>query len=109
MTNSKFLAMWDCEGLECMFDITDMEHDAMISSLKNEPVKRPFSLSMMMLRARCNNQRSYEIYTFEVEGKVACEEMKTLFDDSPQYFAELIREKGNKLYSDYSKKVKAIS
>ena len=35
--------------------------------------------------------------------------MIELFEDSPQYFAELIREKGNKLYSDYSGKQKVIS
>lgn len=106
---NKFIVMWCSEGLECMFDITDMDHDAMISGLKNEPIKTPFNISMMMLRARYNDQRSYEIYTFEVQDSISCEEMKDLFNDSPQYFAELIREKGHKIYSDYSKKAKAIS
>ena len=109
MTNSRFLAMWDCNGLECMFDITDIEHDAMISGLKNEAYKTPFNLTMMMMRARFNSQRSYEIYSFETDGEVSLKEMKTLFNNSPQYFAELIREKGNKIYSDYSGKKQVIS
>lgn len=109
MTNSRFLAMWDCNGLECMFDITDLEHDAMISGLKNETYKTPFNLTMMMMRARFNSQRSYEIYSFETDGEVSLKEMKTLFNNSPQYFAELIREKGNKIYSDYSGKKQVIS
>lgn len=107
--NSKFLAMWDCNGLECLFDITDLEGDAMISGLKNEPFKTPFNISMMMMRARLNSQRSYEIYTFEVEGEISKDDMIEMFEDNPQYFAELIRKKGNKLYSDYSSKKKAIS
>jgi predicted HTH domain antitoxin len=107
--NSKFLAMWDCNGLECLFDITDIEGDAMIAGLKNEKFKTPFNISMMMMRARLNSQRSYEIYTFEVQGEISKDEMIELFEDSPQYFAELIREKGNKLYSDYSGKQKVIS
>jgi len=69
--NSKFLAMWDCNGIECIFDITDIEGDAMIAGLKNETFKFPFNISMMMMRARYNSQRSYEIYTFEVEGEIS--------------------------------------
>lgn len=107
--NSKFLAMWDCDGLECLFDITDLEAEAMMSGLKNETFRMPFNLSTLMLRARYNNQRSYEIYTFEVEGEVSGDEMIKMFEDNPQYFAELIREKGNKIYSDYSGKKKVIS
>lgn len=107
--NSKFLAMWDCNGLECLFDITDIEGDAMIAGLKNETFKIPFNINTMMIRARVNSQRSYEIYTFEVEGEISKDEMIGMFEGSPQYFAELIREKGNKIYSDYSGKKKIIS
>jgi hypothetical protein len=107
--NSKFLAMWDCNGLECLFDISDMEGDAMIAGLKGETYRQPFNLYTLMLRARYNSQRSYEIYTFEVEGEVSKDEMFAMFEDNPQYFAELIREKGNKIYSDYTSKKKVIS
>ena len=101
--------MWDCNGLECIFDISDMEGDAMIAGLKNEPFKTPFNISMMMMRARFNSQRSYEIYTFEVEGEISKDDMIEMFEDNPQYFADLIREKGNKLYSDYNPRQKVIS
>jgi hypothetical protein len=107
--NSRFLAMWDCNGLECLFDITDLEHDAMIAGLKNESFKMPFNLSMLMLRARFNNQRSYEIYTFETEGHVSKNDIEVMFDTDPQGIVNLIREKGRKLYSDYSPKEKVIS
>lgn len=107
--NSKFLVMWDCNGLECIFDITDMEGDAMIAGLKGETYKQPFNLYTLMLRARYNSQRSYEIYTFEVEGNISKDEMANTFESNPQYFADLIREKGNKLYSDYTSKKKVIS
>lgn len=107
--NSRFLAMWDCDGLESMFDITGMEHDAMIAGLKDEAFKTPFNLTMMIMRARFNTQRSYEIYTFEVEGELSLKEMIQMFNNSPQYFAELIREKGNKIHSDYSPRRKVIA
>jgi hypothetical protein len=86
-----------------------MEGDAMIAGLKGETYRQPFNLYTLMLRARYNSQRSYEIYTFEVEGEISKDEMIEMFEDNPQYFAELIREKGNKIYSDYSSKKKVIS
>ncbi len=107
--NSKFLVMWDCNGLECIFDLSNMEGDAMIAGLKGETYKEPFNISTMMIRARANSQRSYEIYTFEVEGDISKDEMADMFNSNPQYFADLIREKGNKLYSDYSKEKRVIS
>lgn len=106
---NRFLAMWDCNGLECLFDITDMEHDAMIAGLKNETFKTPFSLGMMMMRARFNSQRSYEIYIFDTEDDIDYNCVKDMFDNSPQTIVDAIRKNGNKLYSDYTAKQKVIS
>jgi hypothetical protein len=107
--SNKFLAMWDCNGLECLFDITDLEHDAMIASLKNEACKTPFNLTMMMLRARFNNQRSYEIYTFETESDIDYASIEDMFEHTPQTIVNAIRKNGNKIYSDYSPKKGVIT
>ena len=104
---NKFLAMWDCNGLECLFDISDLEHDAFISGLKDVPFKTPFNLGMMMMRARYNSQRSYEIYIFETVD-MDYNDIKAMFEDSPQVIVDAIRKNGNKLYSDYSAKETAI-
>lgn len=104
----KFLAMWDCNGLECLFDITNTEHDAMIAGLKNEPFKLPFNLSTLMLRAQFNSQRSYEIYIFETDD-LDYSQVKELFEESPQFIVDAVRRTGRKIYSDYSKKEKVIS
>lgn len=106
---NRFLAMWDCNGLECLFDITDMEHDAMIAGLKGETLKTPFHLGMMMMRARFNSQRSYEIYIFDTEDDIDYNCVKDMFDNSPQTIVNAIRKNGNKLYSDYTAKQKVIS
>ena len=107
MSTYKFLAMWDCNGLESLFDITDLEHDAMISGLKNETFKVPFNLSTLMLRARANSQRSYEIYIFETTD-MNYNEVLAVFDGSPQTIVDAIRANGRKLYSDYSAKETVI-
>lgn len=101
-TQNLFLAMWDCEGLECLFDITNIEHDAMIAGLKNEPFKMPFNISTLILRARYNSQRSYEIYSFNTDADVSYDEIKEMFDSDPQSIVDLVRRRGRKIYSDYT-------
>ena len=105
---TQFLAMWDCEGLECMFDITQMNHQLLINKLSGKKFTAPFDMAMLMLRARANSQRQYEIYSFGVEGELSLEEMKEMFNNNPQYFVDLIREKGVKIYSDYTPTRKKI-
>ena len=68
----------------------------------------PFDMAMLLLRARANSQRQYEIYSFGVEGELSLEEMKEMFNNNPQYFVDLIREKGVKIYSDYTPAGKKI-
>lgn len=108
MSQHKFIAMWDCDGLEFLHDITDMEGEAMMSGLKGETYKMPFDVGMMIMRARYNNQRSYEIYTFTTDD-VDYRSVKDMFEYSPQTIVDAIRKNGNKIYSDYSKKEKVIS
>lgn len=100
LMSREYLAMWDQEGLECLFDITDMDHNMMIAKLKGESFKVPFNLSTLILRARYNSQRHYEIYTFSTEDSITQDQVKELFDINPQYIVDFIRKEGRKLYSD---------
>lgn len=106
---NRFLAMWDCNGLESLFDITNMDHDAMMAGLKGETFKAPFNISMMMIRAQANMQRSYEIYTFSTDDTMDYDDVVEMFRHSPQTIVDAIRAQGNKIYSDYSKKERVIS
>ena len=106
-----FLAMWDMQGLECLFDVgAEMaEHNAwekekIVSILKEQPVskrKSTIPLQMMILRAKVNSQRSYEIYEFN--STMDYNEVKEIFETDPQLIVEWIREYGEKIYSDYIK------
>ncbi len=108
----KFLAVWDMLGLESIFDIDEaMEvienHDKqkMWNTLKGEKVDgrkpNPIPLQMLIMRARFNSQRSYEIYTFTSEFNM--KEIRKIFAECPQPLVEWIRENGTKIYSDYIK------
>jgi hypothetical protein len=93
-----FLFMWDMYGLEFCQDLTVVEKRNMIKALKNEPLERPFNLNALLIRARVNTHRNYEVYTMTVEKGISEEEVKIWFNTDPQYAVEQIRERGRRLY-----------
>ena len=114
MTRKKtkhYLAMWDMQGLESLHDVdshmkkyNEWEKQKVISILKEQRIPDQPSgipLQMMILRARANSQRAYEIYEFN--STIGYDELKEAFNDNPQPIVEWIRENGKKVYSDYVK------
>jgi hypothetical protein len=106
-----YLAMWDMQGLESLHDVdyhmdryNEWERQQVIAILKEEQIPaRPtgIPLQMLLLRAKVNSQRAYEIYEFNSTLKY--DELKEAFNDNPQPVVEWIRENGKKVYSDYVK------
>jgi len=106
-----YLAMWDSNGLECLYDVdlhmnryNEWDKKKIVSILKEEklPEKPPqIPLQHMILRARVNSQRCYEIYEFN--STMGYKELTEVFNDDPQPIVEWIRENGKKVYSDYVK------
>lgn len=108
--------MWDMLGLECLYDVdeymskhNDWEKQKVVAILKEErtPSKpTPIPLQYMLLRARVNSQRAYEIYEFN--STLSYDELKEAFIDNPQPIVEWIRDNGKKVYSDYVKREKKL-
>lgn len=61
----------------------------------------------LLWRARMNTQRRYEIYTVGVASSVTEKQLLDMFELNPQGMAELVRERGTKIYSDRCEVVKA--
>ena len=113
--NRKFVVSWDSTGLEACVDITEkvnssenFEKERIFAILKN-PDAKPVNeaqrslnsmLNHMMLRARVNSQRNYEIYILTTTSGIDRQDIVDWFDSSPQAAADRTREIGNKLYSD---------
>mgnify|MGYP003341729732 FL=1 len=95
----RFLAMWDTTGLEFIEDLTSIEEGQTWAILKGEEPPEYPPLNVLIMRARFNSHRHYEIYIFET-GDFTLEELKKLFEFSPQAIVDAIRNTGNKLYSD---------
>jgi hypothetical protein len=95
------LLVWDCLGLEYSCNLTEYDKDLMWSALKGEqPKVRIPGLDILILRARANPQRNYEIYTVQVEADVSLKDIQDMFKDSPQDIVDLVRARGHRLYSD---------
>ena len=95
------LLVWDCLGLEYSCNLTNYDKEIMWSTLKGEkPSVRIPNLDILILRARSNPQRHYEIYTVQVEPDVSLKDIQAMFKDTPQSIVDLVRARGHKLYSD---------
>ena len=94
----KYLTMFDCEGFECIIDITSRERQYLMSTLKNEEYKDDINLNAMMMRARYNSQRSPEIWVFTSQVDDAT--IQELKETEPQMLADLIRSHGTCVWKD---------
>jgi hypothetical protein len=52
------------------------------------------------LRGRYNNQRHYELYAIDCEKNITKKDIEQMFEDDPQSAADLIRERGVRVFSD---------
>ena len=116
MMTKHYLAVWDCNGLESLHDVgyhmkkyNEWEKQKVISILKEERIPdqpRGVPLQMLILRAKFNSQRAYEIYEFNSTLKY--KELTEAFNDNPQPIVEWIRENGKQVYSDYVKQERKL-
>ena len=100
---SQILAMWCSEGLECVIDITEEQKKAVWAELNSKKYKPGFELGHLIMRARANSQRAYEIYSFN-SGDHDVVAVRRMFESDPQPIVDFVREHGTKIYSDRTEK-----
>jgi len=104
----QYLAMWDMYGLECLIDTGELHKQYMWSVLTEKPKPNVPNLQMMILRAKMNSQRCYEIYSFNADDDLTEESIKNAFEIAPQGIVDFIRTHGNKIFSDRTDKKAVI-
>ena len=97
----RLLLVWDNLGLEYCANITEIDKRIMWDQLKGIESKHSLpNLNALIMRARYNPQRHYEIYTVDVDPSITAKDMIKMFKSTPQEMADLIRSRGYQLYSD---------
>lgn len=106
MTTNAYLVYWCSEGLESVVPITEYEPidvENTFRILNNQgPVRNPVNsiIQMMLLRGRANNQRHYELYAIDCVDTITKQDIEQMFEDNPQAAADLIRDRGVRVFSD---------
>lgn len=106
MTTNAFIFMWDCYGIESIVPITQYENWDKTNTIRllkgDRSVRNPLDdiVRNLVFRARYNSQRHYEIYAVDCDASLDEEFWKEQWDSNPQHTADLIREKGQQIYSD---------
>ena len=106
MTKNAFIFSWDQEGIEAIIPITqyeNVEKQNLMRILSEKPTERnPLNgiIHRLLLRARFNPQRHYEIYAVDCAEEMDQKFWRQQWEEYPQETAELIRERGHRLFSD---------
>lgn len=109
---STFVVSWCCEGLEHIIPITEIERQQTFDILTGKIFNGANihqSVNMMLLRARFNTQRYYEIYAIQAQGGIDADDLREMFKNDPQGAANLIRERGQVMFSDRQQNKVVIS
>jgi hypothetical protein len=97
--HNRFVVMWDCNGLEAVEQLPDPAETTFALLKGTEPPKPP-NIMHWRLRAQFNTQRHYEIYVFDTVKGITAEDIREMFEASPQTAADTIREIGTVFHSD---------
>jgi len=95
--DTEYIAMWDMHGLEYLANVTKINEQNTWNILNDEKTKL-VPLREMILRAKFNPQRHYEIYAFI--SPLIEEEIRYCFKHTPQTMVDQIRIVGHQIYSD---------
>ena len=100
-----FILSWDMYGLESCVNATelDMQHTLNLLSSSDDTTRPPELnriVNHILLRAKFNPQRKYEVYSIQVDSSVTKDDLVQQFEECPQEMADLIRKRGTKIFSE---------
>lgn len=90
-------------GLESCINATELDQERTFNILSNKTGgenKLGHIVAHLRLRAQANSQRHYEIYSIAVDSTISKQDLEEQFEQNPQAMADLVRNRGNKIYSN---------
>jgi hypothetical protein len=100
MMAKQWIVLFDTLGVDTLIPWDDLKGDDMLAVLSG---KKPRDhggqrVNMMIMRARVNHQRFPEVWAYDTAEDYDYEEMRSMWESSPQVVADLVREKGSNLF-----------
>lgn len=105
MTTNAFIFAWDKFGIESIVPITQYEHIDKVNLFRilkeEERIRNPLDgiVRSLVLRAQVNSHRNYEIYAVDCAPEMDLKFWQLHWAENPQGMADIIRERGHKLFS----------
>lgn len=112
-----FFVSWDCNGFEYIRDITSEHPDNwarkhLFETIKHNKVPSDNGLGevpAVLLRARMNPHRNYEVYVFTSDDAIEEEDVRAWAEQDPQGAADWIRKNhSTKLFGSSSPNKKPV-
>jgi hypothetical protein len=106
MSNKKWIVMFGSEGWEVLIPCDGILIRDTLNWFGGDNSKGELNQHLMLayMRARSNGQRRPEIWSYDTEQAFSEEEMQSMWNDSPQRMADLVRSKGSLIYKEYRNK-----
>lgn len=96
-----YICMWNEHGFEILKDFSSWERESLLNTIAGKELSPPpVNLTAMVMRARFNPQRNYEIWTFNTEEQLDEETLWRYADKNPQALVDMIRDRGKRLYAN---------
>ena len=110
MGTNTFVVCWDNLGLEYVGNVTEDEQRRVWGKLQGKTVQSQLpNINHLLLRARFNSQRHYEIYLVNAVDGITTDNIREMFEANPQHAADTIRRLGHCYYSDRASRQPVIS
>ena len=115
MTVNAFLMSWNCTGVEAIVPITQYEDwdtvnafEILQGNASNNSNPLNSILNSILLRARFNSQRYYEVYAIDCDECFTEDDWRFMWESDPQATAELVRAHGVHLYGQGMSSVRSV-
>ena len=104
----QWVVLFDCLGVDTLLPWDDLKGEDMLTVLSGKKPKDRVGqrVSLMVLRAQANHQRFPEVWAYDTAEDYEYEEMRKMWEASPQVVADSVRDRGTNLFK-YAKE-KAI-
>lgn len=96
----QWVVLFDTLGVDVLIPWDDLKSEDMLTVLAGKKPKDSINkrINMMVLRAQANMQRWPEVWAYDTAEDYEYEEMRKMWEATPQSIADAVRAKGTNLF-----------